>query len=699
MKIIKRDGREVEFDAKKIENAILKAFQEVDGQIDDYSRDKAHNIAEHIYDECKNQKLGIEDIQDLVEKGLMSTKRKDVAKAYVLYRNKRTQARENSIDKTIKEIVKSENEYWNEENSNKNALLATTQRDYIAGTVSKDFFSKYLFPKDVVEAHEEGIIHVHDTDYCIQNIHNCDLINLEDMLQNGTVISGTKIDKPHKFSTACTIATQIIAQVASSQYGGQSISLAHLSPFIEETRKTLKKKHPNFTDEQIEELVNDDISDGVQTIQYQVVTLLTTNGQAPFITLYMNINEVEEGKQRDDLARAIVEVLEQRIRGTKNEKGVYISPAFPKLIYALDDNNIYEDSEYYYLTKLAAKCSAKRMVPDYISNKIMREQKNGDVYTCMGCRSFLTPDRTTENYAKALNYDKYKGHKYYGRFNCGVVSINLPYIACLSEGNEELFWNIFEEKLELCHKALQCRHKLLRGTSTNIAPILWQHGALARLGKDDTIDELLYHGYSTISLGYVGLYECVMRMKNCSHTDPNGKDFAIKVMKKMNEKCAEWKAAEDIDYSLYGTPAESLVYKFATCLKEKFGEIKNVSDHKYITNSFHVCVRENIDAFSKLKFESEFQALSPGGQISYVEIPNMQNNLDAVMDIIKFIYDNIMYAELNTKSDYCQECGFDGEIKIKTDENTGKYIWECPCCGNRNQETMNVTRRTCGLNT
>ena len=695
MKILKRDGREVEFDSKKIENAILKAFQEVDGNVNDYSRDKAHNIAEHIYDECKNRTLGIEDIQDLVEKGLMSTKRKDVAKAYVLYRNKRTEARENTIDKTVKEIVKCANEYWNEENSNKNAQLATTQRDYIAGTVSKDFFKKYLFPKDVVEAHEAGILHVHDTDYCIQNIHNCDLINLEDMLQNGTVISGTKIDKPHKFSTACTIATQIIAQVASSQYGGQSISLAHLSPFIEETRKTLRKKHPTFSDEQIEELVDDDISDGVQTIQYQVVTLLTTNGQAPFITVYMNINEVPDGQERKDLARAITEVLNQRIRGTKNEKGVYVSPAFPKLIYALDDNNISEDSEYWDLTVLAAKCSAKRMVPDYISNKIMREQKNGDVYTCMGCRSFLTPDRTTENYAKALNWEKYKGHKYYGRFNCGVVSINLPDVACSSYGDEDKFWEIFEERLELCHKALQCRHKLLRGTSTNVAPILWQYGALARLGKEDTIDELLYHGYSTISLGYVGLYECVMRMKGCSHTDPEGKDFALKVMKKMNEKCAEWKAAEDIDYSLYGTPAESLVYKFATSLKERFGEIENVTDHKYITNSFHICVREEIDAFTKLKFESEFQALSPGGQISYVEIPNMQNNIEAVLDIIKFIYNNIMYAELNTKSDYCQKCDYDGEIVIKTDDK-GKYFWQCPCCGNTDKNTMNITRRTCG---
>lgn len=698
MDIIKRDGRKVKFDHMKIVDAVLKAFKNVDGEVSDYGLIKAGNIADYIaeYAEECDHILTIDEIQNLVEKGLMSTKRKDVAKSYITYRFERDNARKNTIDDVIQEIVHHDNEEWDEENSNKNAMLNTTIRDYVAGAVSKDQFKRFLYPKDVVKAHEEGIIHVHDTDYVIQSMHNCDLINLEDMLQNGTVISGTYIDKPSTFSTACTIATQIIAQVASSQYGGQSISLAHLSPFIEETRKTLRRKHPDFTEEQIEALTKDDIADGIQTIQYQVVTLLTTNGQAPFITVYMNINEVEEGLQKHDLALAIEEMLRQRIKGVKNEKGVHIAPAFPKLIYALDENNINENSPYWYLTKIAAECSAKRMVPDYISNKVMRKQKSGDVYTCMGCRSFLTVDRCTENYAKALNYDKYKGHKYYGRFNQGVVSINLPYIACLSEGNEDKFWTIFENYLELCHKALACRHKMLRGTSTNVAPILWQYGALARLGKDETIDELLYHGYSTISLGYIGLYECTMRMKGCSHTDIKGKDFAKKVMQKMNDKCKEWKEAEDIDYSLYGTPAESLTYKFAQALKDKFGEIKNVSDHKYITNSFHVCVREEIDAFSKLKFESEFQELSPGGQISYVEIPPIKQNMDAILEIIKFIYNNIMYAEINTKLDYCQECGYDGEIKITTDPKTKKYIWKCPNCGNTNKNTMNVTRRTCG---
>ena len=697
--VIKRDGRKVQFNRKRIERAVLAAFDEVDGEITEYAQEKASKIADYIESriDIEGLELSVEEIQDLVQNGLMSTKRKDVAAAFIRYRNDRTKARENTIDKIVQEIVHHENEEWDEENSNKNAMLNTTMRDYIAGAVSKDQFNRFLYPRLLVQAHHKGIIHIHDSDYIIQPMHNCCLINLEDMLQNGTVISGTYIDKPKSFSTACTIGTQIISQVASSQYGGQSISVAHLSPFVEETRKNLRKKHPEFSEEIIEALTMDDINKGVQTIQYQVVTLLTTNGQAPFITLYLNINEVPEGPERRDLALVIEEVLRQRIKGVKNEKGVYIAPAFPKLIYALDENNIHEDSDYWYLTKIAAECSAKRMVPDYISNKVMRQQKEGDVYTCMGCRSFLTVDRCKENYANALNYEKYKGHKYYGRFNQGVVSINLPHVACSANGDEEEFWKIFDERLELCHQALQIRHKLLRGVSTNVAPILWQHGALARLSKTDTIDELLFHGYSTISLGYIGLYECTMRMKGCSHTDPNGKDFALKVMQYMNDKCKQWKEAEDIDYSLYGTPAESLTYKFAEALQKDFGIIENVSDHKYITNSFHVNVREKIDAFTKLKFESEFQALSPGGQISYIEIPPVIDNLDVIISVIQFIYDNIMYAEINTKLDYCQKCGYDGEIKIETDPLTRKYIWKCPNCGNTDKNTMNITRRTCGL--
>ena len=696
--IVKRDGRKVQFNRKKIEKAVEAAFIEVDGELTEYDEEKAVKIADYIQNKVvdDNLELSVEQIQDLVENGLMSTRRKDVARAYIIYRNKRTAARENTIDKIIQEITHHENEEWDEENSNKNALLNTTIRDYVAGAVSKDQFVRYLYPENLVKAHEEGLIHVHDTDYIMQSMYNCCLINLEDMLQNGTVISGTYIDKPTTFSTACTIATQIISQVASSQYGGQSISLAHLSPFINETRKRLKRKYPTLLDDMIEDMVQDDIAKGIQTIQYQVVTLLTTNGQAPFITVYMNINEVEDGPERHDLALAIEEMLKQRIKGVKNEKGVYIAPAFPKLIYALDENNIHEDSEYWYLTKIAAECSAKRMVPDYISNKIMREQKDGDTYTCMGCRSFLTVDRCKENYAKALNYDKYKGHKYYGRFNQGVVSINLPDIACAADGNEEKFWKIFDQRLEMCHQALQLRHKLLRGTSTNVAPILWQYGAIARLGKEDIIDELLFHGYSTISLGYIGVYECTMRMKGCSHTDPKGKEFALKVMQYMNDKCAQWKAEEDIDYSLYGTPAESLTYKFAQATQERYGKIKDVTDHNYFTNSFHVCVREKIDAFTKLKFESEFQALSPGGQISYVEIPPVTTNMDAIVALVRFIYDNIMYAEINTKLDYCQKCGYDGEIKIVTDPITRKYIWKCLNCGNTDKHTMNITRRTCG---
>lgn len=703
LQIKKRDKRVVQFNKLKIENAILKAFKQVDGKVSEYALEKASNIADYIEHKAlqTDRPLTVEEIQDLVENGLMATKRKDVARAYITYREERTAARENTIDKTVIEIVEGTNDYWAHENSNKNAELATTQRDYIAGAVSTDESERRLLPSEVVEAHKKGLIHFHDMDYFLQPIHNCDLINLEDMLQNGTVISGTYIDKPHKFSTACNIATQIIAQVASSQYGGQSISLAHLAPFVEDTKKSLTKKHPDFSESEINELIQEDIEDGVQTLQYQIITLMTTNGQAPFITVYMNLAEVPEGPERENLAKVIAEVLKQRIKGVKNEKGIYITPAFPKLIYALDNFNAYEGSKYYWLTELAAKCTAKRMVPDYISNKVQRELKQGQTYTCMGCRSFLTPDRTTKNYAKALNYDPNK-QKFYGRFNQGVVTINLVDVACSAQkaskeqGQDpyDLFWKILEDRLELCHKALKCRHNRLLGIKSDIAPILWQYGALARLDKEETIDELLYHGYSTISLGYAGLYECTMEMTGHSHTDKEGKPFALKVMQALNDACAGWKKAEDIDYSVYGTPLESTTYKFAKCLQKRFGKIKNVTDHDYITNSYHVCVREPIDAFNKLKFESEFQKLSPGGAISYVEIPDMKQNIPAVIQIIQFIYENIMYAELNSKSDYCQVCGYDGEMQIKG--TPGNLYWECPNCGNTDQHKMNVARRTCG---
>ena len=693
--VMKRDGRKVEFDPSKIQDAVLKAFNAVDGKITPYAEEKASNIANYIkgYMEGTTDELTIDDIQTLVEHGLMATKRKDVATAYVEYRHDRDKARENTIDKTINEIIENTNDYWSKENSNKDSKLATTQRDYIAGVVSTDATKRRLLPKDIVKAHEEGIIHFHDADYFLQPIHNCDLINLEDMLQNGTVISKSYIDKPHKFSTACNIATQIDAQVASSQYGGQSISLAHLSPFVEETRKRYKKKFPSYTKEMIEELVNMDIEAGIQTLQYQILTLMTTNGQTPFITIYMNLAEVPEGQPRQDLAKCIEEVLKQRILGVKNEAGIYVSPTFPKLIYALDDFNAYEGSPYFYLTELAAKCTAKRMVPDYISNKIQRELKQGQTYTCMGCRSFLTPDRTTKNWAKALNY-KDGEQKFYGRFNQGVVTINLVDVALSSNKDLNKFWSIFEERLELCHKALRCRHERLKGTTSDIAPILWQHGALARLEPGEKIDELLYHGYSTISLGYAGLYECVYYMTGKSHTDDSVKPFALSIMQKMNDMCNKWKQAEDIDYSVYGTPLESTTYKFAKCLQKRFGIITGVTDHDYITNSYHINVREEIDAFSKLAKEAEFQKLSPGGAISYVEVPNMQHNIPAVLSLIQFIYEHIMYAELNTKSDYCHVCGFDGEIQVKGSQ--GKYYWECPNCHNTDQSKMTVIRRTCG---
>ena len=693
--IIKRDGRVQKFDRNKIIDAVLAAFKDVDnGNVDDYAIEKAGNIADYISDIAEEKTLTIEEIQDYVEKGLMSTKRKDVAKSYILFREKRNKKRKNTIDDTINEIVDSSNDYYLHENSNKDAMLATTQRDYVAGEVSVDVTKRFLLPQEIVDAHEKGILHFHDADYFIQRIYNCCLINLEDMLQNGTVISKTKIDKPHKFSTACNIATQIIAQVASSQYGGQSVSLAHLSPFVEESRKKFRKDYPELSEETIEKMVLNDVRAGVQTLQYQIVTLMTTNGQAPFITVYMNLIEAEEGRDREDLALVIEEVLKQRIQGVKNEKGVYITPAFPKLIYALDDINIHKDSKYWYLTHLAAQCTAKRMVPDYISNKIEKEIKEGDLYPCMGCRSFLTVDRTKENYAHALNYDKNKG-KYYGRFNQGVVTINLVDVACSSNGDFDEFWKLLEERLELCHKALKCRHDRLLNTSSQIAPILWQHGAIARLSKDDNINELLYHGYSTISLGYAGLYEMTYRMLGKSHTTEEGKRFALSVMQYLNDKCNQWKAAEDIDYSVYGTPLESTTYKFAKCLKKRFGIIENVTDHDYITNSYHVCVREKIDAFKKLKLESEFQKLSPGGAISYIEVPDMQNNIEAIESVLQFIYNNIMYAEINTKSDYCQCCGYTGQIMIEEDDNH-KLYWRCPNCGNTDTNKMNVARRTCG---
>lgn len=698
MKVIKRNGSEVEFDRAKIHTAISKANISVEPE----QRMNAEDIdiaVQRIVGLCEtyDRECTVEEIQDICENVLMVSGFYYVARAYVRYRYDREKLRtKNTTDDSVLALIDSVNEELKKENANKNPVVLSTQRDYMAGELSRDLTRRVLLPKDIVEAHDQGIIHFHDSDYYAQHSHNCDLVNLEDMLQNGTVISGTLIEKPKTFSTACNIATQIIAQVASNQYGGQSISLAHLAPFVDETRKKYRAKFKDMSDAFIEKLVHDDIEKGIQTIQYQVVTLLTTNGQAPFITVWMNINEVEDGQTRKDLAACIEEVLKQRIQGVKNEAGVWITPAFPKLIYALDENNIYPDSEYFYLTELSAKCTAKRMVPDYISNKLMRELK-GDVYTCMGCRSFLTPDRFTDNgignIANAKNYIPGK-HKYYGRFNQGVVTINLPDVALSSGGDFDKFWDILNERLDLCYRALLCRHNRLKGTLSDVAPILWQHGALARLQPGETIDKLLFNGYSTISLGYAGLYECVKYMTGKSHTDADGKPFALDVMKKLNAACAEWKAKHNIDFSLYGTPIESTTYKFAKALQKRFGIIEGVTDKGYITNSYHVHVTEEIDAFTKLKFESEFQALSPGGAISYVEVPDMTQNIEAVLTVIRYIYDNIMYAELNTKSDYCQLCGYDGEIQIVKEDN--KYIWECPQCGNRDENKLNVARRTCG---
>ena len=710
MKVLKRNGAEVSFDIDKIAAAITKANESVN-EDERMTATQIERIAESVEFSCvkMNRSPSVEEIQDLVEYQIMAHGAYEVAKSYITYRYTRSLVRQsNTTDEKIMSLIECNNEEAKQENSNKNPIVNSTQRDYMAGEVSKDLTERILLPQEIVDAHNQGILHFHDADYFAQHMHNCDLVNLEDMLQNGTVITGTLIERPHSFSTACNIATQIIAQVASNQYGGQSITLAHLAPFVDVSRQKFRKIVENemaalnidVNEEKLNELVElrvkDEIKRGVQTIQYQVVTLLTTNGQAPFITVFMYLNEAKNEREKADLALIIEEMLKQRIDGVKNEKGVYVTPAFPKLIYALEEDNITEDSKYWYLTQLAAKCTAKRMVPDYISEKKMLELK-GDVYTCMGCRSFLTPDRFTDkgigNIANAGNYEPGK-HKYYGRFNQGVVTINLPDVALSSGGNTEKFWSIFEERLELCHRALRCRHERLLGTPSDVAPILWQYGALARLKKGETIDKLLFNGYSTISLGYAGLYECVKYMTGKSHTDPEATPFALAVMQKMNDKCAEWKKDENIDYSLYGTPLESTTYKFAKCLQRRFGIIPGITDKGYITNSYHVHVSENISAFDKLKFESQFQQLSPGGAISYVEVPDMQDNIDAVLSVMKFIYDNIIYAELNTKSDYCQECGWDGEIEIVEEE--GKLIWRCPNCGNTDQDKMNVARRTCG---
>ena len=710
MKVIKRNGSEVTFDITKIIAAITKANESVDESIR-MTPMQIQRIAESVEFSClkMNRSPSVEEIQDLVEYQIMAHGAYEIAKNYVTYRYTRSLVRRsNTTDEKILSLIECCNEEAKQENANKNPVVNSTQRDYMAGEVSRDITERILLPQEIVEAHREGIIHFHDADYYAQHMHNCDLVNLEDMLQNGTVITGTLIERPHSFATACNIATQIVAQVASNQYGGQSISLTHLAPFVEVSRRKIRKIVETEMasigvdpgEEKISELVEarlrEEIRRGVQTIQYQVVTLLTTNGQAPFITVFMYLNEARDEQEKKDLSMIIEEMLLQRYQGVKNEDGVWVTPAFPKLIYVLEEDNITEDSPYWYLTELAARCTARRMVPDYISEKKMKELK-GDVYTCMGCRSFLTPDRFTDagigNIANAGNYEPGK-HKYYGRFNQGVVTISLPDVALSSGGNLDKFWKIFEERLELCHRALQCRHNRLKGTTSDAAPILWQYGALARLKKGEVIDKLLYNGYSTISLGYAGLYECVKYMTGKSHTDPSATPFALSIMQKMNDKCAEWKKAENIDYSLYGTPLESTTYKFAKCLQRRFGIIPGITDKGYITNSYHVHVTEEINAFDKLKFEAQFQHLSPGGAISYVEVPDMQNNIPAVLEVMKFIYNNIIYAELNTKSDYCQVCGWDGEIQIV--EENGKLIWKCPKCGNTDQDKMNVARRTCG---
>lgn len=701
LKVIKRNGEEVVFEIDKIKNAIAKANNEIPKihQLNTYQIDAiAETIEKRL--QTMTHAANVEDIQDMVETGIMEMRGYEVAQKYVRYRYKREMARKaNTTDNGILALIDRANEEVKQENSNKNPTINSTQRDYMAGEVSKDLTMRLLLPEDIVQAHNEGIIHFHDSDYFAQKEHNCDLINLEDMLQNGTVISETLIEKPHSFFTACNVTTQIVAQVASNQYGGQSFSLAHLAPFVDISRQKLRRNvieertecgeplDETIINKIVEKRLRDEIKSGIQTIQYQLITLMTCNGQAPFVTVFMYLDEVPEGQTRTDLAMIIEEVLVQRMQGVKNEKSVWITPAFPKLIYVLDEDNITEGSQYWYLTELAAKCTAKRMVPDYISAKIMKELKKGAVYTCMGCRSFLTVEESQKNPDGS--------YKFYGRFNQGVVTINLVDVACSAEGDMNRFWEILDERLELCHRALRCRHERLRGTVSDVAPILWQNGALARLKKGETIDPLLYNGYSTISLGYAGLYEMCMRMIGKSHTSEEGRPFALSVMQRLNDKCAEWKAAERISYSVYGTPLESTTYKFAKCLQKRFGIIPGVTDKNYITNSYHVHVSEQIDAFSKLAFESEFQKLSPGGAISYVEVPNMQHNIPAVLSVMQFIYENIMYAELNTKSDYCECCGYDGEIRI-VEDTSGKLVWECPNCGNRDQSKMSVARRTCG---
>ena len=708
MKVIKRNGSEAPFDRQKIIMAISKANASVteENRLDENA---INAIADSVEKQCGElgREATVEDIQDMVEKRLTVVGSFALAKHYITYRYTRSLARKsNTTDEKILSLIDCVNEEAKEENANKNPVVNSTQRDYMAGEVSRDLTERVLLPKDIVDAHREGIIHFHDGDYFAQHSHNCDLVNLEDMLQNGTVITGTLIEKPHSFSTACNIATQIIAQVASNQYGGQSISLTHLAPFVDVSRKKIRKQvekelngldiDEKRIDEIVENRVHEEITKGIQTIQYQVVTLLTTNGQAPFITVFMYLGETDDPQTRHDLALIIEETLKQRYQGVKNERGVWVTPAFPKLIYVLEEDNITEDAPYRYLTELAAKCTARRMVPDYISEKMMLELK-GDVYPCMGCRSFLTPDRFTDagvgNIANARNYEPGR-HKYYGRFNQGVVTINLPDVALSSGGDRTRFWQIFDERLELCYRALMCRHNRLKGTLSDAAPILWQYGACARLQKGEPIDKLLYGGYSTISLGYAGLYECVKYMTGKSHTDPEATPFALEIMRRMNDACKQWKAETNIDFSLYGTPIESTTYKFAKCLQRRFGVIPGITDKGYITNSYHVHVTEPINAFDKLAFEAQFQALSPGGAISYVEVPDMKGNIEAVLAVIRFIYDHIIYAELNTKSDYCQVCGWDGEIEIKDDN--GKLVWVCPQCGNTDQNKMNVARRTCG---
>ena len=713
MKIIKRSGSEVDFDVAKIAAAVRKA----NGSVVDYekiSEDEIVKLSETIENACSNMQHTptVEDIQDMVENQLMSIKKFTLARNYITYRYRRELVRKsNTTDDQILSLIECNNEEVKQENSNKNPTVNSVQRDYMAGEVSKDITKRFLLPADIWDAHEKGIIHFHDADYFAQHMHNCCLVNLEDMLQNGTVISGTMIDTPKSFSTTCNIATQVVAQIASAQYGGQTIALSHLIPFVDVSRQKIRNRIAvNFnktgvvvTDDKLDKIVeaelDEEISRGVQMIQYQLITLMTTNGQAPFVSIFMNIGDCKSEQEKADFVKVSAEIFNQRIKGVKNEKGIYVTPAFPKLLYVLDECNIHENSPYFWLTQLAAKCTAKRMVPDYISAKQMRELKDGNVYGCMGCRSFLTVDRYSEtvgNISKAKNFDEHKGHVYFGRFNQGVVTLNLVDVACSSGRDMDKFWEILDERLELCHRALRCRHERLLGTKSDVAPILWQHGGLARLGKGEVIDPLLFNGYSTISLGYAGLCEMCRYMLGKSHTDPSATPFALKVMQKLNDACNKWKAAENIDYSIYGTPLESTTYKFAKCLQKRFGIIEGVTDKNYITNSYHVHVTEQINAFDKLKFESQFQKLSPGGAISYVEVPDMQTNIPAVVAVIQYIYDNIMYAELNTKSDYCEVCGYDGEIKAVEDEKSHKLVWECPHCGNRDQNKMSVARRTCG---